>query len=112
VSERTQPPPAGQASRLAGLPVRLFALQAAGSAPDLAPLRALLASAEHNLEVLRFAAEDAVGADPMMPPLAQYADVHQHGAELEECLAAALIELDVLAVALAEAVRGREHHVS
>jgi hypothetical protein len=49
--------------------VRLFSLhRGEGDAPDFSPLRAVIDAAERNLEVLRFAADDAVDAEPMMPP--------------------------------------------
>ncbi len=71
---------------------------------QLEPLRACLVAARLDLDALRFAAEDAVDAEPLMPPEAQHADVHQHGAALHETLCAAQEELDLLAVYLREGV--------
>jgi hypothetical protein len=77
----------------------LFALHSAGRlvVADFEPLRACLVAARLELEALRFAAEDAVDAEPLMPPEAQHADVHARGAALHEALCAAQDELDLLA---------------
>jgi hypothetical protein len=85
----------GRPVALAGL----FALHPAGrlGVGDLEPLRACIVAARLELEALRFAAEDAVDAEPLMPPEAQYADVHARGAALHEALCAAQDELDLLA---------------
>jgi hypothetical protein len=106
VEKPTRPSPGGQESRpicptFAGTCplVRLFSLHPGG--PDLRPLRRVIEAAQRSLEPLRTAAEDAVGAEPIMEPLAQWVDVHEYGAELAEHLFAALAELDVLDAAIA-----------
>jgi hypothetical protein len=81
--------------------VRLFSLFHAGggliSVASLEPLRRIHAALHEHVDGLRFAAEDATGAEPLMPPEAQRADVLQHGAAVEELLHALGVELDVLA---------------
>jgi hypothetical protein len=81
--------------------VRLFSLFHAGggriSVASLAPLREIHAALHEHVASLRFAAEDATCAEPLMPPAAQHADVLQHGAAVEELLHALGLELDVLA---------------
>ena len=78
--------------------VRLFSLHPEGrmTARQFYPLRACLAAARHHLDALRFAAEDAVDVEPLMPREAQYEDVHVHGGALYEALCAAQEELDLL----------------
>ena len=61
-------------------------------------------AARRELDALRFAAEDAVDAEPLMPEEAQHEDVHAHGAALEEALYAAQVELDLLVARLREDV--------
>jgi hypothetical protein len=100
MAQGTRPPRPRQARRR-GTPialVRLFSLHPDGriSARQLYPLRACLAAARHHLDALRFAAEDAVDIEPLMPPEAQYEDVHVHGGALYEDLCAAQEELDLL----------------
>jgi hypothetical protein len=113
MAQGSRPPGARQAQRRAATPnerpaalVRLFVLHPAGriTVAHLEPLRACLVAARLDLDALRFAAEDAVDAEPLMPPDAQHADVHKHGAALHETLCAAQDELDVLAAHLREAV--------
>jgi hypothetical protein len=88
---------------------RLFSLGAPGGRDvDLRPLRAALTAAQLALDALRFAAEDAVAAEPIMPEDAQRADVQARGAELAEHLIAARVEVDVLA----EVLRGGACHVA
>jgi hypothetical protein len=81
---------------------RLFSLPPAGriAVTHLQPLRACLVAARLELDALRFAAEDAVDAEPLMPLEAQYEDVHAHGAALYEALCAAQDELDLLTARL------------
>jgi hypothetical protein len=77
---------------------RLFSLHPAGriTVAHLEPLRACLVAGRLELDPLRFAAEDAVDAEPLMPPEAQFEDVHAHGAQLHEILCSAQDELDLL----------------
>jgi hypothetical protein len=107
MAQGTRPPRPRQARRrsvfFADVPrpvalARLFSLHPEGriTARQLHPLRACLAAARHHLDALRFAAEDAVDAEPLMPPEAQYEDVHAHGGALYEDLCAAQEELDLL----------------
>jgi hypothetical protein len=83
---------------------RLFSLHPAGRVvvAHLQPLRACLVAARLELDALRFAAEDAVDVEPLMPQEAQHEDVHARGAALERALRAAQDELDVLAMRLRE----------
>jgi hypothetical protein len=70
----------------------------------LARAGACLVAGRLELDALRFAAEDAVDVEPLMPPEAQFEDVHAHGAQLHEILCAAQDELDILTVCLRQEV--------
>ena len=50
----------------------------------------LVEAAQHSLEGLRYAAEDAVGDAPVMAPIAQFMDVHTYGDEVDAFHAKAL----------------------
>jgi hypothetical protein len=103
----TRPPGARQAAplpsdgRLVALG-RLFTLDRDGTvtAAPFAPVRSKLTLALAHLDSLRYAAEDAVEAVQMMPPEAQHADIHEHGAALYEALRDALDMLDWIVVHL------------
>jgi hypothetical protein len=85
---------------------RLFSLHPEGRirVRDLEPLRACLVAARIDLDALRFAAEDAIDVEPLMPVEAQREDIHARGAALYEDLCAAQDELDLLARHLREGV--------
>jgi hypothetical protein len=109
MAQGSRPPGPRQARRRGALlgvrPVALaplFSLRHAGriTVAHLQPLRACLVAARLELEALRFAAEDAVDPDPLMPPQAQHEDVHARGAALEKALCAAQDELDLLVARL------------
>jgi hypothetical protein len=115
MAQGSRPPGRRQARRRSALlaeaehPIglgRLFSLRPEGrvTARQLEPLRACLVSASLELDALRFAAEDAVDAEPLMPPGAQHADVYVHGAALYEALCAAQDELDLLVLHLRQEV--------
>jgi hypothetical protein len=85
---------------------RLFSLHPGGriTVAHLQPLRACLLAGRLELDTLRFAAEDAVDVEPLMPPEAQFEDIHAHGVALHDILCAAQDELDILAVCLRQEV--------
>ena len=106
MAQGTCPPRGRQARRrgrlVDGEPIalaRLFSLHPEGriTAAHLAPVRACLVAARLALDALRFAAEDAVDLEPLMPREAQYEDVHARGADVDQALYAAQEELDLLA---------------
>lgn len=101
MSNGSRVPGARQAVRL-GVLFTLHPGRAGGalSLADLEPLARALAGARLSLDGLRFAAEDAVAADPLMPGEARRADVLRHGHELAEALMLLGAELDVLRVFL------------
>jgi hypothetical protein len=112
----TRPPGARQAApplpsdgRLVALG-RLFTLGRDGTitAAPFAPVRSKLTLALAHLDSLRYAAEDAVEVNPNMPPEAQHADVHEHGAAVYDALRDALDILDWIVVHL----RQEEQRVS
>jgi hypothetical protein len=65
-----------------------------------------LVAALADLEVLRFAAEDAVDLRPMMTPAAQHQDVHLRGDAIYNALSEAL---DILDVIVAQLLQGYPH---
>jgi hypothetical protein len=85
---------------------RLFSLHPAGriTVAHLQPLRACLVAGRFELDALRFAAEDAVDVEPLMPQEAQFEDIHAHGATLHDILRVAQEEVDLLAVCLRQEV--------
>lgn len=117
MAEGSRPPGARQARRRGALLderpfalAPLFSLHGDGriTVAHLQPLRACLVAGRLELDALRFAAEDAVDVEPLMPPEAQYEDVHARGAALDRALCAAQDELDLLARLL----RAEVPHVS
>jgi hypothetical protein len=85
---------------------RLFSLHPAGriTVAHIQPLRACLVAGRLELDALRFAAEDAVDVEPLMPHEAQFEDIHAHGATLYDILCAAQEEVDLLALCLRQEV--------
>ena len=108
MSHASRPPGARQEGARCGSPCvltgrritlgRLFSLLPDGSVTSahVEPIRRALLAARIELDALRFAAEDAVDARPMMSAEAQRADVHARGAAVWEALAAAEDELQIL----------------